>query len=120
MSRRIDNIANRIVSLAAKQPAPRLVLILDDGSKRNVFGGLPESLVHLQLPDGCCVASIEKPEQLDSLTEQLYELFECIVMGGVSVSDARNSLLYADDSYLLPPEEPTEDEAISERNHNLI
>ena len=25
-----------------------------------------------------------------------------------------------DYSYLLPPEEPTEDEAISERNHNLI
>lgn len=66
------------------------------------------------------VLSIEKPEQLDSLTEQLYELFEYIVMGGVSVSDARTALLYADDSYLLPPEEPTEDEAISKRNHNLI
>lgn len=81
MIRRIDNIAKRIVSLAAKQPAPRLVLILDDGSKRNVFGGLPESLVHLQIPAGRCVASIEKPTSMDDLSAALYDWFEDIATG---------------------------------------
>lgn len=112
MSRRIDNIANRIVSLAAKQPAPRLVLILDDGSKRNVFGGLPESLVHLQLPDGCCVASIEKPANMDDLSAALYGWFEDIAIGRLTL-----------DRPTMPdrsPERPAEPVQWPERNHNLI
>ena len=112
MSRRIDNIANRIVSLAAKQPAPRLVLILDDGSKRNVFGGLPESLVHLQLPDGCCVASIEKPANMDDLSAALYDWFEDIAIGRLTL-----------DRPTMPdrsPERPNEAVQWPERNHNLI
>lgn len=125
--KRIDRLAARIAALTVKQDAeqnwPRFILHLSDGSTAELVARLPEELVKLAelhiMPERE-VVSIEKPEQLDSLTEQLYELFECIVMGGVSVSDARTSLLYADDSYLLPPEEPTEDEAISERNHNLI
>lgn len=125
--KRIDRLAVRIAALTAKQDAeqnwPQFVLHLSDGSTAELVARLPEALVKLTklhfMPERE-VLSIEKPEQLDSLTEQLYELFEYIVMGGVSVSDARTSLLYADDSYLLPPEEATEDEAISERNHNLI
>lgn len=125
--KRIDRLAARIAALTVKQDAeqnwPRFILHLSDGSTAELVARLPEALVKLAelhiMPERE-VVSIDKPEQLDSLTEQLYELFECIVMGGVSVSDARTSLLYADDSYLLPPEEPTEDEAISERNHNLI
>lgn len=125
--KRIDRLAVRIAALTAKQDAeqnwPRFVLHLSDGSTAELVARLPEALVKLTelhfMPERE-VLSIDKPEQLDSLTEQLYELFECIVMGGSSVSDVRTALLYADDSYLLPPEEPTEDEAISERNHNLI
>lgn len=125
--KRIDRLAARIAALTVKQDAeqnwPRFILHLSDGSTAELVARLPEALVKLAelhiMPERE-VLSIDKPEQLDSLTEQLYELFECIVMGGVSVSDARTALLYADDSYLLPPEEPTEDEAISERNHNLI
>lgn len=125
--KRVDRLAVRIAALAAKQDTkqnrPRFILHLSDGSTAELVARLPEAFVKLTelhfMPERE-VLSIEKPEQLDSLTEQLYELFECIVMGGVSVSDARTALLYADDSYLLPPEEPTEDEAISERNHNLI
>lgn len=125
--KRIDRLAARIAALTVKQDAeqnrPRFILHLSDGSTAELVAQLPAALVRLTelhiMPEQE-VLSIEKPEQLDSLTEQLYELFEYIVMGGVSVSDARTSLLYADDSYLLPPEEPTEDEAISERNHNLI
>lgn len=125
--KRIDRLAARIAALTVKQDAeqnwPRFILHLSDGSTAELVARLPEALVKLAelhiMPERE-VLSIEKPEQLDSLTEQHYELFECIVMGGVSVSDARTALLYADDSYLLPPEEPTEDEAISERNHNLI
>lgn len=125
--KRIDRLAARIAALTVKQDAeqnwPRFILHLSDGSTAELVARLPEALVNLAelhiMPERE-VLSIEKPEQLDSLTEQLYELFECIVMGGVSVSDARTALLYADDSSLLPPEEPTEDEAISERNHNLI
>lgn len=125
--KRVDRLAVRIAALTAKQNTeqnrPRFILHLSDGSTAELVARLPEALVKLSelhfMPERE-VLSIEKPEHLDSLTEQLYELFECIVMGGVSVSDARTSLLYADDSYLLPPEEPTEDEAISERNHNLI
>ena len=123
----IDRLAARIAALTVKQDAeqnrPRFILHLSDGSTAELVAQLPAALVRLTelhiMPEQE-VLSIEKPEQLDSLTEQLYELFEYIVMGGVSVSDARTALLYADDSYLLPPEEPTEDEAISKRNHNLI
>lgn len=125
--KRIDRLAARIAALTVKQDAeqnwPRFILHLSDGSTAELVAQLPAALVRLTelhiMPERE-VLSIEKPEQLDSLTEQLYELFEYIVMGGVSVSDARTALLYADDSYLLPPEEPTEDEVISERNHNLI
>ena len=125
--KRIDRLAVRIAALTAKQDTaqnwPRFILHLSDGSTAELVAQLPEALVKLAelhiMPEREAL-SIDKPEQLDSLTEQLYELFECIVMGGVPVSDARTALLYADDSYLLPPEEPTEDEAISERNHNLI
>lgn len=125
--KRIDRLAVRITALTAKQDAeqnrPRFILHLSDGSTAELVARLPEALVKLAklhiMPEREAL-SIDKPEQLDSQTEQLYELFECIVMGGVSVSDARTALLYADDSYLLPPEEPTEDEAAPERNHNLI
>lgn len=125
--KRIDRLAARIAALTVKQDAeqnrPQFILHLSDGSTAELVAQLPAALVRLTelhiMPEQE-VLSIEKPEQLDSLTEQLYELFEYIVMGGVSVSDARTALLYADDSYLLPPEEPTEDEAISKRNHNLI
>ena len=57
------------------------MLILDDGSKRNVFGGLPESLVHLQFPDGRYVTSIEKPTGMDDLSAVLYDWFEDIATG---------------------------------------
>lgn len=125
--KRIDRLAARIAALTVKQDAeqnwPRFILHLSDGSTAELVARLPEALVKLAelhiMPERE-VVSIDKPEQLASLTEQLYELFEYIVMGGVSVSDARTALLNADDSYLLPPEEPTENEAISERNHNLI
>lgn len=112
MSRRIDNIANRIVSLAAKQPAPRLVLILDDGSKRNVFGGLPESLVHLRLPDGRCVASIEKPTSMDDLSAALYDWFEDIATGQATLDKPTRPDIV--------PEDPAEPVQWPERNHNLI
>ena len=125
--KRIDRLAARIAALTVKQDAeqnwPRFILHLSAGSTAELVARLPEALVKLAelhiMPERE-VVSIDKPEQLDGLTEQLYELFEYIVMGGVSVSDARTAILYADDSYLLPPEEPTEDEAIFERNHNLI
>lgn len=123
--KRIDRLAVRIAALTAKQDAeqnrPRFILHLSDGSTAELVARLPEALVKLAelhiMPERE-VISIDKSEQLDSPTEQLYELFECIVMGGVSVSDARTALLYADDSYLLPPEEPAP--AAPERNHNLI
>lgn len=112
MNRRIDNIANRIVSLAAKQPAPSLVLILDDGSKQNVFGGLPESLVRLQLQKGRCVASIEKPANMDDLSAALYDWFEDIATGRATLdkSTRRDKT----------PEKPAEPVRWPERNHNLI
>ena len=125
--KRIDRLAARIAALTVKQDAeqnwPRFILHLSDGSTAELGARLPEArvkLAELHIMPEREVVSIDKPEQLASLTEQLYELFEYIVMGGVSVSDARTALLNADDSYLLPPEEPTENEAISERNHNLI
>lgn len=52
MSRRIDNLTCRIIRLAAQQPAPSLVLLLDDGSRQNVFGTLPEALAALPIPEG--------------------------------------------------------------------
>lgn len=125
--KRIDRLAARIAALTVKQDAeqnwPRFILHLSDGSTAELVARLPEALVKLAelhfMPEKEAL-SIDKPEHLDSPTEQLYELFECIVMGGVPVSDARTALLYADDSYLLPPEEPAVDEASPERNHNLI
>lgn len=125
--KRIDRLAARIATLTVKQDAernwPRFILHLSDGSTAELVAQLPKALMQLAdlhiMPERE-VLSIDKPEQLDSLTEQLYELFEYIVMGGVSVSDARTALLYADDSYLLPPERPAEPAQWPERNHNLI
>ena len=124
--KRIDRLAVRIAALTAKQDAeqnwPRFVLHLSDGSTAELVARLPEALVKLAElhKEGCAVLSVDKPEQVNSLANADYELYKALAMGGVPVSDARTALLYADDSYLLPPEEPTEDEAISERNHNLI
>lgn len=125
--KRIDRLAARIAALTVKQDAeqnwPRFILHLSDGSTAELVARLPKALMQLAdlhiMPERE-VLSIDKPEQLDSLTERLYELFEYIVMGGVSVSDARTALLYADDSYLLPPERPAEPAQWPERNHNLI
>lgn len=125
--KRIDRFAARIATLTVKQDAeqncPRFILHLSDGSTAELVAQLPKALMQLAdlhiMPERE-VLSIDKPEQLDSRTEQLYELFEYIVMGGVSVSDARTALLYADDSYLLPPERPAEPAQWPERNHNLI
>lgn len=125
--KRIDRLAVRVAALTAKQDTeqncPRFILHLSDGSTAELVAQLPKALMQLAdlhiMPERE-VLSIDKPEQLDGLTEQLYELFECIVMGGSPVSSARAALLWEDDLYLLPPEEPAEDEAISEQNHNLI
>lgn len=125
--KRIDRLAARIATLTVKQDAernwPRFILHLSDGSTAELVAQLPKALMQLAdlhiMPERE-VLSIDKPEQLDSLTERLYELFEYIIMGGVSVSDARTALLYADDSYLLPPERPAEPAQWPERNHNLI
>ena len=125
--KRIDRLSVRVAALTVKQDAernwPRFILHLSDGSTAELVAQLPKALMQLAdlhiMPERE-VLSIDKPEQLDSLTEQLYELFEYIVMGGVSVSDARTALLYADDSYLLPPERPAEPAQWPERNHNLI
>lgn len=112
MIRRIDNIANRIVSLAAKQPAPRLVLILDDGSKRNVFGDLPESLAALPIPEGRRVVSIEKPANMDDLSAALYDWFEDIATGQATLDKPTRPDIV--------PEKPAEPVQWPERNHNLI
>lgn len=112
MSRRIDNLTCRIIRLAAQQPAPSLVLLLDDGSRQNVFGGLPESLVHLQLPDGCCVASIEKPTGMDDLSAALYDWFEDIATGQATLDKPTRPDIV--------PEKPAEPVQWPERNHNLI
>lgn len=125
--KRIDRLSVRVAALTVKQDAernwPRFILHLSDGSTAELVAQLPKALMQLAdlhiMPERE-VLSIDKPEQLDGLTEQLYELFECIVMGGSPVSSARAALLWEDDLYLLPPEEPAEDEAISEQNHNLI
>lgn len=84
---KINSLTRRMEALAALRPAPSLVLILDDGSRQNVFGGLPESLVHLQLPDGRCVASIEKPTSMDDLSAALYDWFEDIATGRTALFD---------------------------------
>lgn len=125
--KRIDRLSVRVAALTAKQDTeqncPRFILHLSDGSTAELVAQLPKALMQLAdlhiMPERE-VLSIDKPEQLDSLTERLYELFEYIIMGGVSVSDARTALLYADDSYLLPPERPAEPAQWPERNHNLI
>ena len=122
--KRIDRLAVRIAALTAKQDAeqnrPRFILHLSDGSTAELPAQLPEALMKLAelhiMPERE-VVSIDKPEQLDGLTEQLYELFECIVMGGSPVSSARAAFLWEDDSSLLQPEEPVQ---WPERNHNLI
>lgn len=123
--KRIDRLAARIAALTAKQDTeqnwPRFILHLSDGSTAELVARLPEALVKLTelhiMPEQE-VLSIDKPEQLDNRTEQLYELFEYIVVGGVPVPDARIALLYADDTHLLPPEGPAP--TAPERNHNLI
>lgn len=124
--KRIDRLAVRIAALTAKQDAeqnwPRFVLHLSDGSTAELVAQLPEALVKLAElhKEGRVVLSVDKPEQLDSLANADYELYKGLAMGGVPVSDARAALLWEDDSYMLPPEKLAEDEAISERNHNLI
>ena len=124
--KRIDRLAVRIAALTAKQDAeqnwPRFVMHLSDGSTAELVARLPEALVKLAElhKEGCAVLSIDKPEQLDSLANADYELYKGLAMGGVPVSDARAALLWEDDSYMLPPEKLAEDEAISERNRNLI
>lgn len=124
--KQIDRLAVRIAALTAKQDAeqnwPRFILHLSDGSTAELVARLPEALVKLAElhKEGRVVLSVDKPERLDSLANADYELYKGLAMGGVPVSDARAALLWEDDSYMLPPEEPTEDEAISERNHNLI
>lgn len=112
MSRRIDNLTSRITRLAAQQPAPRLVLILDDGSRQNVFGGLPESLVHLQIPAGRCVASIEKPTSMDDLSAALYDWFEDIATGRATLDKPTRPD--------IAPAKPAEPVQRPEYNHNLI
>lgn len=124
--KQIDRLAARIAALTARRDAeqnwPRFILHLSDGSTAELVARLPEALVKLAElhKEGCAVLSIDKPEQLDSLANADYELYKGLAMGGVPVSDARAALLWEDDSYMLPPEEPAEDEATPERNRNLI
>ena len=61
-------------------------------------------------------AGAQTDKELQRLRESCITLLELLD----DPKAVRGILLYADDSYLLPPEEPTENEAISERNHNLI
>lgn len=84
---KISTLTRRMEALAAQRPAPRLVLVLDDGSKQNVFGGLPESLASLQIPEGRCVASIERPANMDDLSAALYDWFEDIATGRTTLFD---------------------------------
>ena len=124
--KRIDRLAVRIAALTAKQDTaqnwPRFILHLSDGSTAELVAQLPEALVKLAElhKEGCAVLSVDKPEQVNSLANADYELYKALAMGGVPVSDARAALLWEDDSYLLPTEEPAEDEAALKRNHNLI
>ena len=84
---RINALTQRLEALAALRPAPDLVLILDDGSNQNVFGTLPEALAGLQLPEGRCVASVEKPANMDDLSAALYDWFEDIATGRTALLD---------------------------------
>lgn len=117
---RIELLQKRIFALAAKQNAqqlPRFTLHLDDGSTVKTGASLPEALselVSLHNLEKRTVVSIEKPEEMDSLTEQLYEWFRVFLAGGVPVSPEREALLWEKDS---PPKEP---EKGPEINHNLI
>ena len=110
--KRIDRLAVRIAALMAKQDTeqnwPRFILHLSDGSTAELVARLPEALVKLAelYKEGCAVLSIDKPEQANSLANADYELYKALAMGGSPVSDARAALLWEDDSYLLPPEEP--------------
>ena len=73
--KRIDRLAARIAALTVKQDAeqnrPRFILHLSDGSTAELVAQLPAALVRLTelhiMPEQE-VLSIEKPEQLDSLT----------------------------------------------------
>lgn len=84
---RINALTRRMEALAALQPAPSLVLILDDGSKQNVFGTLPEALAALPIPEGRRVVSIEKPANMDDLSAALYDWFEDIATGRTALFD---------------------------------
>lgn len=84
---RINALTRRMEALAALQPAPDLVLILDDGSKQNVFGTLPEALAALPIPEGRRVVSIEKPANMDDLSAALYDWFEDIATGRTALFD---------------------------------
>lgn len=126
--KRIDRLAVRIAALTAKQDAeqnwPRFTLHLDDGQTVRVIAMLPEALVKLaalNIMSQHEVLSIDRPEQLDGATEQLYDLFEHIVLNNSAFREM--SWHWKDDSDILPPEEPEEPtghEPAPERNHNLI
>ena len=112
MSRRIDNLTCRIIRLAAQQPAPSLVLLLDDGSRQNVFGMLPEALAALPIPEGRRVVSIKKPANMDDLSAALYDWFEDIATGQATLDKPTRPDIV--------PEDPAEPVQWPERNHNLI
>mgnify|MGYP004633421579 FL=1 len=84
---RINALTRRMEALAALQPAPDLVLILDDSSKQNVFGMLPEALEDLPIPEGRRVVSIEKDPNMDDLSAALYDWFEDIATGKTAPFD---------------------------------
>lgn len=124
--KRIDRLSLRIMTLAAKQDAeqglPRFILHLSDGSTIELVAQLPEALVKLTklhiMPERE-VLSIDKPDQLDSLTKQLYELFELVVLNNSAFQ--ASSWNWKDDSDLLPQEEASKEfPTPPERNHNLI
>ena len=84
---RINTLTRRMEALAALQPAPSLVLVLDDGSRQNVFGMLPEALAALPIPEGRRVVSIEKDPNMDDLSAALYDWFEDIATGKTAPFD---------------------------------
>lgn len=126
--KRIDRLQKRVLLLTARQNEaqqkknlPHFILHLDDESTVRVVAHLPEGLAQLvelhALPTHE-VKSIERPQQLDSRTEKLYDLFKYIVVGGVSVSETRAALLVTDDHSFQPPK--VQHIPAPERNHNLI
>ena len=84
---RINTLTRRMEALAALQPAPSLVLVLDDGSRQNVFGMLPEALAALPIPADRRVVSIEKDPNMDDLSAALYDWFEDIATGRTALFD---------------------------------